>query len=95
MTSITFTSQDFNREPRRIKKAAMEGPVFITDRKKSSLVVLNMKDYERLAGSGRSILAALAPRTPSDHDFDWEPSRSILSGRPADLEVRCIFSIPT
>ena len=79
MTSITFTSQDFNREPGRIKKAAMDGPVFITDRKKPSLVVLSMKEYERLTGSGRSILAALAPRNPSDHDFDWEPSHYCLA----------------
>ena len=87
MISTTFTSQDFNREPGRIKKAAMDGPVFITDRKKPSLVVLTMKEYERLTGSGRSILAALAPHNSIDHDFDWEPGLSTLASRPADFEA--------
>lgn len=87
MTSTTFTSQDFNREPGRIKKAAMRGPVFITDRRKLSLVVLAIKDYERLAGKGRSLLAALAPPNPADHDFDWEPPKATITSRPVDFDA--------
>ncbi|GAA0754253.1 prevent-host-death family protein [Erythromicrobium ramosum] len=87
MTSTTFSSQDFNREPGRIKKAAMSGPVFITDRRKPSLVVLTIKEYERLAGKPRSILAALALPNSADHDFDWEPPKATIRSRPADFEV--------
>lgn len=86
MTSTTFSSQDFNREPGRIKKAAMGGPVFITDRRKLSLVVMTIKDYERLAGKGRSLLAALSPPNAADHDFDWEPAKADLTSRPAELD---------
>jgi len=81
--STTFSSRDFNRDPASIKRAAAAGPVFITDRNKPSLVVLAMKDYERLAGRGQSLLEVLTPQ--DDQDFEFDPPRSALAGRPADL----------
>jgi prevent-host-death family protein len=80
----TFTSRDFNRDPGSIKRAALKGPVFITDRNKPSLVVMAIGDYERLAGRGASLLDML---TSGDmQDFEFEPPKSRLSGRPADFE---------
>lgn len=69
----TFTSRDFNRDPGSIKRAAMSGPVFITDRNKPSLVVMAIKDYERLAGHGTSLFDVLMP--DADQDFDFAPPR--------------------
>ena len=80
----TFTSRDFNRDPGSIKRAAMTGPVFMTDRNKPSLVVLAIKDYERLAGRGTSLHDVLMP--DDDQDFDFEPARSHVASRPADLD---------
>lgn len=80
----TFTSRDFNRDPGRIKRAALSGPVFITDRNKPSLVVLAIKDYERLAGRGASLLDILTPDV--DQDFDFEPPRARIFARPAELD---------
>ena len=58
---VTFTSRDFNCDPGSIKRAAQSGPVFITDRNKPSLVVMAVKDYERLLGHGVSLLSVLTP----------------------------------
>ena len=80
----TFTSRDFNRDPGSVKRAALSGPVFITDRNKPSLVVLAIKDYERLAGRGLSLLDVLTPE--DDHDFEFDPPRAQGSARPVDLD---------
>jgi len=82
--SATFTSRDFNRDPGSIKRAALSGPVFITDRNKPSLVVLAIKDYERLAGRGMSLLDLLMP--DDDQDFDFEPPKASISARPVELD---------
>ncbi|MBN2971515.1 type II toxin-antitoxin system Phd/YefM family antitoxin [Roseomonas aeriglobus] len=82
--SIVFSSRDFNRDPASIKRAAQAGPVFITDRNKPSLVVLAIKDYERLAGRGKSLFDVLA--TDGDHDFEFDPPKSQVTGRTVDLD---------
>jgi len=82
--STTFTSRDFNRHPGSIKRTALSGPVFITDRNKPSLVVMAIKDYERLAGRGAPLLDVLMPG--DDQDFDFEPPRARMGARPADLD---------
>ena len=82
--TATFTSRDFNRDPGSIKRAALSGPVFITDRNKPSLVVMAIKDYERLAGRGTSLLDVLMPN--DDQDFDFEPPKARIVARPADLD---------
>ena len=82
--SATFTSREFNRDPGSIKRAALAGPVFITDRNKPSLVVLAIKDYERLAGRGSSLLDVLMP--DEDQDFDFEPPKAHIGARVADLD---------
>lgn len=82
--STTFTSRDFNRDPAGIKRAALSGPVFITDRNKPSLVVMAIKDYERLAGRGASLLDVLMP--DNDQDFDFEPPKARIVAREADFD---------
>lgn len=82
--AATFSSRDFNRDPGSIKRAALSGPVFITDRNKPSLVVLAIKDYERLAGRGASLLDLLRPA--DDQDFDFEPPEANPVSRPLDLD---------
>ncbi len=81
---VTFTSRDFNRDPGSIKRAALAGPVFITDRNRPSLVVLAIKDYERLAGRGASLFDVLMP--DDDQDFDFDPPKANPFARPAKLD---------
>lgn len=82
--SATFTSRDFNRDPGSVKRAAMAGPVFITDRNRPSLVVLAIEDYRQLAGRGLSLLDVLT--TGDDHDFEFQPPKAQIKAHMADLD---------
>jgi hypothetical protein len=73
----------------------MDAPVFITDRRKPSLVVLTMKEYERITGKERSILAALTPNNPVDHDQNPPPTNPFraCSGDGVDTPRRHLCAI--
>ncbi|NTV10042.1 MAG: type II toxin-antitoxin system Phd/YefM family antitoxin [Zoogloea sp.] len=84
MTITTLSSREFNQDTSGAKKAAMNGPVFITDRGRPAHVLLTMQDYQKLAGQHASIIDLLA--MPGMEEIEFEPPR--LSGelhRPADL----------
>ncbi len=70
--SITISSRKFNQDASGAKKAAKNGPVFITDRGHTAHVLLSFEDYEKLAG-GLSLLDAVAQT--GDADFDFEPPK--------------------
>ncbi|MCL4765395.1 MAG: type II toxin-antitoxin system prevent-host-death family antitoxin [Hyphomicrobiaceae bacterium] len=86
MTVTTITSREFNQDTSGAKKAAANGPVFITDRGKPAHVLLTIEDYQRLAGGHMSLLEAVT-QSGDEADFDFEPPR-VGSGifKPADLE---------
>lgn len=82
--SITLSSREFNHDVGRAKKAALEGPVFITDRGRPSHVLLSLEAYRALLAQQPSIIDLLA--LPGNEDIDFEPVRA--NGplfRPADL----------
>lgn len=84
MTITTLSSRAFNQKTSSAKKAAKDGPVFITDRGRPAHVLLTIEDYRRLASGHRSIVDMLA--MPGGADIDFDPPR--LEGplwRPADL----------
>ena len=84
MPITTLSSREFDQDAGSAKRAANEGPVFITDRGRPAHVLLNMKDYEKLASGGPSIVDLLS--MPGMEDIDFEPRR--LRGplsKPADL----------
>ena len=83
MAITTLSSREFNQDTSRAKKAASEGPVFITDRGKPAHVLLSIEDYLRLSGQSRSIVEALS--MPGLADIEFDPPRLQLSMRPADL----------
>jgi prevent-host-death family protein len=83
MTITTLSSREFNQDTSRAKKAATEGPVFITDRGKPAHVLLSIEDYRQLTGGARKIADALA--MPGVEDIDLTPPRARIGLRPADL----------
>ena len=83
MTITTLSSREFNQDTSRAKKAASEGPVFITDRGKPAHVLLSIEDYQRITGGGRKIADALA--TPGLADIEFDPPRVTIGARPADF----------
>ena len=45
----TFTAREYNQDASRVKRAAKDGPVIITERGKPAHVLMTMAAYERLA----------------------------------------------
>ena len=60
MTAKRLTSREFNRDTGGAKKAALGGPVYITDRGRPSHVLMSFDDYQRLTESEASIVDMLA-----------------------------------
>ncbi|MDR1799526.1 MAG: type II toxin-antitoxin system Phd/YefM family antitoxin [Bifidobacteriaceae bacterium] len=56
----TVTAAQFNRDVSAAKRAAAQGPVFVTYRGRATHVLLTMADYEAQVG-GRTLLEALHP----------------------------------
>jgi prevent-host-death family protein len=84
MTITTLSSREFNQDASGAKKAARNGPVFITDRGRPAHVLLTIEDYQQITGGHASIVELLA--MPGGADTEFAPPR--LSGalyRPADL----------
>ena len=94
MTITTLTSREYNQNSSQAKKAALKGPVFITDRGRPAHVLLSIEEYRKLkgkttnkragAGKGMSLIEALAmpEGTP---DFEFDPPRFGDFPRSADL----------
>ncbi len=83
MTITTLSSREFNQNTSRAKKAASEGPVFITDRGKPAHVLLSIEEYQRITGGHRKIADALA--MPDLADIEFDPPRVNIGLRPADF----------
>lgn len=60
MAISTFSSREFNQDVSKIKKAATQGPVFITDRGRPAHVLLAIEDYLKLTKTNASIVDLLA-----------------------------------
>ena len=83
MTVTTLSSREFNQDTSRAKKAAQNGPVFITDRGRPAHVLLTIEEYQRLTGGQMTLIEALAQ--PDVEDVDFDPPRVKGLYRPADL----------
>lgn len=83
MPITTLSSREFNQDTSGAKKAAKEGPVFITDRGRPAHVLLTIDEYQRLSGGSATIVEMLA--MPGIEDIEFEPPRAQGFHRPADL----------
>jgi prevent-host-death family protein len=79
-----LTSREFNRETSKAKRAADQGPVFITDRGQPSYVLLSIEEYRRLSGAECKITELLA--MPEDAGIDFEPPRLNDLASAAELD---------
>ena len=83
MTITTISSRAFNQDTSGAKKAARQGPVFITDRGKPAHVLLSIEDYQKLTGLNADIVDLLV--MPEAADIDFETERAVITPRPVDL----------
>lgn len=84
MSISTISSREFNQDIGRAKRAAADGPVFITDRGKPAHVLLNITEYQSLTNEQASIVDLLS--MPVSDVIDFEPEelgREMF--KPADL----------
>jgi PHD/YefM family antitoxin component YafN of YafNO toxin-antitoxin module len=84
MSITTISSREFNQDVSKAKRAALEGPVFITDRGRTAHVLLTIEEYQRITDKKTSIIELLA--MPDVADIDFEPPRLNKDlFQPADL----------
>ena len=73
MAITTVTSREFNQDVSKVKRAALNGPVFITDRGHPAHVLLAIEDYQKLTEIKESIIDLLA--MPDAAEIDFEPAK--------------------
>ncbi len=84
MPITTLSSREFNRDTSRAKKAATQGPVFITDRGTPAHVLLSIEEYRRLTGGQSDLIDQL--RLPAGvEDVELEIPSTPDRARAADF----------
>ena len=84
MTITTLSSREFNQDAGRAKKAALNGPVFITDRGKPAHVLLSIEEYLRITGQKLTVVDLIA--LPTSEDIEFEPPKLTRTlTKPAEL----------
>jgi hypothetical protein len=66
----TFSSDEFNQDIGRVKRAAEAGPVFITDRGSPTHVFMTFAEYERITGNKKNILDLVGMKGAGDINFE-------------------------
>ena len=87
MSSVhTFSSRDFTRDVSAAKRAASQGPVFITDRGRPAFALLKIEDYYKITGQqGRSLLA-LMDSLPDTSGIEFEPPRAAVLLKTPEID---------
>lgn len=70
MTITSFSSRQFNQNTSKAKKAALIGPVFITDRGRPAHVLLTYDEYKKLTGAHPGIADLLAMPGSASVEFE-------------------------
>lgn len=83
MAITTISSREFHQGTSEAKRAAIKGPVFITDRGRPAHVLMSFEDYQRLTKQRCNIADALAMSGIADIEF--EPPYVTIETRPADF----------
>ncbi len=83
MASTTISSRELNQDISKAMKAAINGPVFITDRGRPAYVLLSIDEYHRITAQHRNIADALAMPEAAEIEFEVEPVK--ISVRSADF----------
>jgi prevent-host-death family protein len=81
--AVTISSRAFNQDAAGAKRAANQGPVFITDRGRPAHVLLSIEEYRRLLGERGRIAELLA--FPGAEDIELPLIRQDEPARAADL----------
>ena len=83
--TTTFSSRDFTRDVSAAKRAAADGPVFVTDRGRPAFALLKIEDYYQLSGHKDASLLDTMNAIPGGDDIEFDPPKLGLELRPADF----------
>lgn len=86
MTIHTFSSRDFTRDVSAAKRAAVDGPVFITDRGRPAFALLTIDDYYRMAGQSEVSLLDVMDAIPGGDGIDFNAPRLNLPIQGASFD---------
>ncbi len=86
MSVHTFSSRDFTRDVSAAKRAAVDGPVFITDRGRPAFALLQIDDYYRIVGKSERTLLDVMDGIPGGDSIEFDPPRANIHSRPTALE---------
>ncbi len=73
MSITTFSSREFNHDVSKAKRAALSGPVFITDRGHTAHVLLSINEYQEITDKNERIVELLA--MPEAAEIEFEPQQ--------------------
>lgn len=82
----TFSSREFTRDVSAAKRAAAEGPVFITDRGRPAFALLSIEDYHRITGRQEASLLEVMDAIPGGEDIDFQATKLSLTTRTARFD---------
>ena len=86
MSVHTFSSRDFTRDVSAAKRAAANGPVFITDRGRPAFALLQITDYNRLAGKSELSLLDVMDSIPGGENIEFDSPKLNLSFKAAEFD---------
>ena len=87
MSVLTVSSRDFTRDVSAAKRAAAEGPVFITDRGRPAFALLKIDDYYRITGQdGPTLLQLMEGIAGGGADIVFDPEPLAVGLRDAGLD---------
>ena len=86
MAIHTFSSREFTRDVAAAKRAALEGPVFITDRGRPAFALLKMEDYHRLSGKAEESLFDVMNAIPGGEGIEFDPPRMNMVSKEVNFD---------
>ena len=86
MSVHTFSSRDFTRDVSAAKRAAANGPVFITDRGRPAFALLQIKDYNRMVGKNEPSFLDVMDSLPGGSDIEFDPPKANIVFRAAEFD---------
>ena len=84
----TYSSREFTRDVAAAKRAAANGPVFITDRGAPAFALITIEEYHRhKAGSKPRTLLEVMQSLPDTSDIEFEPPKLMDVVKPFDFDA--------
>jgi hypothetical protein len=86
MSLSTISSREFTRDVAAAKRAASNGPVFITDRGKPSFALLRIEDFHKMSGQRQRSFLEVMDSIPGGGEFEFDPPKLDIQLKVPDFE---------